>query len=180
MSYQPEFKGPNEGWTVNYTKQHIWRVAATMEFADILQEAYLVYLRVIATYDHFETGSQFMALYKRAWVNAMNDFSLKDTKWRQAVSVHDVDEEDAHAITLVGELNNDGHLATLLRQAPREVLMVLNLFLSAPTEIVELALAGWKNDDRRKTGSSPKICRLLGLDPDLDVMKMVHDYFQPQ
>jgi hypothetical protein len=56
----------------------------------------------------------------------------------------------------------------------------LNLFLSAPTEIIELALAGWKGKDKRcKTNGSKKICHMLGLPQDLDVLQLVEDYFQP-
>jgi hypothetical protein len=56
--------------------------------------------------------------------------------------------------------------------------MVLNLFLSAPQELVEMALRSWSGnkDSRRKDGGSAHINRLLGLDPSRDVMQEVHDY----
>jgi len=71
-------------------------------------------------------------------------------------------------------------LAIMLRQAPREVIMVMNLFLNAPTEIAEVALSGWRGKDKRcRAGGSKQICKLLGLPLDLDVMQMVDDYFKP-
>jgi predicted RNA methylase len=66
----------------------------------------------------------------------------------------------------------------MIRQAPREVTAVLNLFLSAPHEIMELALAAWTGPDKRKrAGGSERINRMLGLPLHVDAMQGVRDYF---
>ena len=182
MSFKPEFKGPIEGWTVNYVKRNIWKVERSMEWQDLMQEAYIVFLRVAAKYPEVETPQHFMALYKLAFTRAFIDFAYLDTKLRNEVSASGIVSQDdtQGGYEVMGDLNNDGNLATLLRQAPREVLMVLNLFLNAPTELVELALSSWQGQDKRcKTGGSAKICRMLGLPPELDVMEMVRSHFQP-
>jgi hypothetical protein len=179
MSYQPVFKGPIEGWTVNYCTKNFWRVEGTQQMADLLQEAYIVYLRCSAKYPHAETPQHFMSLYMRAFSNQFTELARADTRHRQMAAPLPTDDE-GQPNDSIGELKTDGDLAILLSQAPREVLMVLNLFLSAPTEIIELALAGWKGKDKRcLTSGSKKICIMLGLPKDLDVLQLVEDYFQP-
>ena len=181
MAFNPIYPGPIEGWTVNYCKQHFWRVERSMEWADLMQESYIVFLRCLAKYPDLETPQHFMALYKRAWCHELNDLAEKDTRLRVMVQESSLNhEDDGPAYEATGELQNDGHLAILLKEAPSEVLAVLNLFLSAPTELVEMALDGWTGRDRRTTtkGSS-KICRMLGLNPDLDVLQLVEDYLTP-
>jgi hypothetical protein len=181
MTYVPQFNGPIEGWTVNYCRLNFWRVNGSMEWADVMQEAYLVFLRCASKYPALETPQHFMALYKMAWYHEFTDLAHKDTRLRLMVSETTM-TQDGEEINYepIGDLNHDGSLATLLRQAPQEVLMVLNLFLNAPSEILQLALDGWKSRDRRsRTGGSKRICQMLGLPLDLDVLQMVEDHFQP-
>lgn len=176
MTYRPQYTGPIEGWTVNYCKKHLWRVSASMEWSDLMQESYIVFLRCQSRYPEPESPQHFMSLYQRAWINTITDLAYDDSKLRTMITMSNMTSDDV-TFEAAGELNNDGHLATLLRQAPAEVLLVLNLFLSAPTEIVELALSGWQGRDKRcKTKGSAKICRMLGLPADLDVLTMVEEY----
>jgi hypothetical protein len=181
MSYQPEFKGPIEGWVVNHMTKNYWRVAKTMPREDLLQEAYVVFLRCKRNYANkgvVTTPQHFMALFKTAWTNEFTSLSVADTNSRFIVA--DTTDYGDGAVTLdsMGETDNDGSLAIMVRQAPREVLMVLNLFLSAPQELIDLALGSWNINDRRgKAGSSKRVCQMLGLPEDLDVLKMTEEYF---
>lgn len=179
MSYQPRFEGPIQGWTVNYCRKHAWKTEGSQQWDDLMQEAYLVFLRCVERYPDVEEAPHFMALYKRAWANEMTDLANKDTALRQEVPFPTtIVDGDVIELEVMGEHYHDGNLATLLRQAPKEVLMVLNLFLNAPNEIVELALSGWRGRDKRcRAGGSRKICQLLGLPLDLDVLAMVEDHF---
>jgi len=180
MAYTPEFKGPIEGWTVNFCKKNQWRLQRSMEWEDIMQEAQVVFLKCKNAYPELDGPSHFMALYKTAWTRHVINLSQKDTELKAVYSeTHDAEHEGMESI-VIGELNTDGNLATLLRQAPKEILMVLNLFLNAPTELLEVALDGWKGNDRRCiAGGSKRICKMLGLPEHMDIMKSVQDYFSP-
>ena len=179
--YKPEFSGSIEGWTAKHVNRHLWQTQRMYSRADLMQEAYLVFHRVATKYPDLKDAAQFMALYKRAWANQMTNFANEDTRDRIMSPMPTYKDEDGmFEVEYMGDLDNDGHLATLIRQAPKEVLSVLNLFLSAPQEIIDLALASWNGEDKRCTaGGSKKICKMLGLDPKLDVMRMVTDYFRP-
>lgn len=173
-SYEPDWKGPIEGYVVNFMIKNEWRVANTMDRSDIMQEAYCVFLRVSRKYK-VSKPAHFMALFKSTWANHFTDLSIDDTKSR--IIVTDVDEE-AGTMT-VGEVENDGYLATLIRQAPQEVLMVLNLMLRAPQELVTEVLSSWNGntDARSKSNGSRRVNELLGLPLDQDSLGAVREYF---
>lgn len=176
--YHPEFAGPIEGWMINYNTKNFWRVARSMEWEDLSQEGYLVFMRCSTKYPVIDTPQHFMALFKRAWFNHFTDLANRDTELRAEISDHRELDGDDVVIEPIGETNHCGDLVLMLAQAPNEVRMVLNLFLNAPSEILETALASWNGEDRRrKDGGSAMICKLLGLPKDYDVLSAVRNYF---
>lgn len=181
MSYLPEFKGPIEGWVVNHATKNYWKVSRTLERADLMQEAYIVFMRCAGKYSDMDTPQHFMALYKTAWTRHFTDMANADTESRFITEMPRSRYDDNEVeVETVGDRDNDGALAVMLRQAPAEVKMVLNLFLSAPQEILDMALGTWNGADKRcKAGGSKKICQMLGLPPELDVIKITEEYFKP-
>lgn len=168
-SPEPVFKGTIEGWTVNHIAKNLWRVECLMSFDDCLQEAQLVFLRVKRTYPTIGEGPHFMSLYQTSLTRRFHDLSMEATALRE----HELPQ--AIPDLRVGDTANEGELRVMLRQAPREVRMVLDLFLRAPQEIADLAFAGWRKD--RQKGSD-RINALLGLPPGSDSLQRVEDYFR--
>lgn len=181
--FVPRWEGLIEGYVMNTIPKNFFRVEVMMTREDYIQEAYVVFLRVKNKYEgqiKADEPQHFTALFKRAWANRLNDLSNEATSIREHfVPDHNEDSSGTHRESLsVGETDNEGALAVLIRQAPREVAMVLNLFLNAPQEILDVALEPWRGKDRRFAGGgSARICQLLGLDPNVDVMQRVEDYF---
>jgi hypothetical protein len=182
--FVPQWEGVIEGYVTNTLRKQFFRVQATMTEDDYMQEAFLVFLRVSKTYEGKIKATEpqhFTALFKRAWANRLNDLSNDDTAYRERfVSDHRQDRSTGEEVQMeqAGETDNDGSLAILIRQAPREVAMVLNLFLNAPQEILEVALGSWQGRNRRyAAGGSEPICKLLGLDPRMDVLARVEEHF---
>lgn len=182
QKFVPEFKGPIEGWVVNYLKGNAWRVARTMEFDDCMQEAHLVFLRVARTYPDVTDPPHFMALFKTSWERRFVDLVREDARVREnevAVDFAPSDDGEGASFQAVGETDNEGELRVALRQAPREVLMVVNLLLRVPQEMLDALLAGWRGQDRRmRAGGSEHINRLLGLPLHHDTLQQVQDYFR--
>lgn len=170
-SPEPVFDGVIKGWTVNHIVKNLWRVERAMTIDDCIQEAQLVFLRVKRTYPKIGDGAHFMGLYKTSWTRRFHDLSQEVTD----MCMHEEPSADLRRGDLrMGETNNDGELCVMLRQAPREVRMVLDLFLRAPQEIVDLAFSGWRKDKKR---GSARINAMLGLPPNTDPLQCVHDYF---
>ena len=60
---------------------------------------------------------------------------------------------------------------------PREVLLVLNLFLNAPQELLELAFATWRKSGKYRADGDKAVARMLGLPPDAQPMSRTESYF---
>lgn len=180
MSCLLEFKGVLEGYVVNHIRRNLWKVANTQTPDDLRQEAYIVYLKVARKYPDLETPQHYMALFKTAWGRRFLELANADTQSRILTQLVTHTDEDGNETEFepVGDCDNDGALAVKLRQAPREVSAVLNLFLAAPQELLDLAVGAWKGPDKRKlAGGSEKINRMLGLPAGMDSLQAVHDYF---
>lgn len=172
----PEFKGPLEGFVVNYITKHYWRVARTVPREDLMQEAYVVFLRCRAKYGGTVEPKHFMALFKTAWLNHFTDLANADTAERCVYSA--TPDDGGMEADRVGELRNDGELAVRLRQAPKEVQLVLKLFLNAPQELLDVALNSWRSSDKRtRNGGCGKINQLLGLPATCNIQQLMEDYF---
>lgn len=158
-------------------RRHYWRIEATHTREEYLQEARVTFLRCAAKYPALEAPQHFMSLFQRAWLNDLNDLSNKATKAGKLVSDHALNGETGEPFLHepIGELENLGYLLTLVRQAPEEVLMVLNLFLNAPAELLELATTAWARQGHRSANGL--VSRLLGLNPDQDVLGQVQRFF---
>ena len=75
-------------------------------------------------------------------------------------------------------IENEGYLRTLVRQAPREVALVLALFLNAPQELLELALTSFRRVGRagERTADNRRVAALLGLPEDSKPLDSVERY----
>jgi hypothetical protein len=178
--YKPEFKGPVEGWVVNQLSKgtlSYWRVERTMSRDEVMQEAYECFLRCCKKFPkspEYDTPQAFMALFKRAWSNRFSDMASYDTEDRNCISV---DSGSGPALDAPGDLENSGFLMVMIKEAPKEVRLVLSVFLDAPKELLEAAFDAWRAGGNNKAGGSRHLNKLLGLDPALDPVKLVEDYF---
>jgi len=133
--YKPEFQGAVEGYIVNSISRNYWRVRRLMDREDLFQEAMVVYLKTARAYPALDTPQHFMALFKVAWINRLNDLSKMDTRNRaETVSTESV---FLNLKNTVGETDSPGSVSLMVQQAPKEVQTVLSLFLTAPSEILE-------------------------------------------
>lgn len=175
MSAPPlPFKGPVEGYVVNYLHGQHWRVQSTLTHLECLQEAYIVYDTCVRTYPDVEPR-HFMALFKTSWHRRFTDLSVADTRSRATGLT--LCTEDGAALDVVGELDNQGFLKTMIRQAPTEIKQVLSLLADCPSELLDLALAGWRQQGHRQKGGNSQVCAFLGLPPDSRPLDAVYDYF---
>lgn len=183
MSYLPEFKGPIEGYVANYLAKNLWRISATHDRDDAMQEAYIVFLRCAAKYPLLDEAKHFMALFKTAWSNEVADLSTKATRARKSVSLTDLARVDDNGDEVptsheaVGSTDNEGILGMLVKEAPSDVMLVINLFLNAPAELMELALETWKQGGKHNAGGERHVEKMLGLPMGTNPIARAEKYF---
>jgi hypothetical protein len=179
VPYLPEWEGPIEGYSVNFLKANLWKVAATHDYDDAMQEAKYCFVLCAAKYPLLDTPQHFMALFKTTLRNHFIDLAYSSSSARQLVPEEtDAGGETRSAYDIMGDTDNNGALLTALRQAPREVLMVVNLFLNAPQELLEMAAAAWRKNGRYNADGDKAVARMLGLPADSAPVTRTRQYFE--
>lgn len=179
----PEFNGPIEGYVVNFLAKNLWRVKTTHTHDEAMQEAYLVFLTIVTRYPNLDTPQHFMALFKTAWDNHFHDLSKASTTARTATPAsqltHNMDgeEQEMNLDRFIGETDNSGFLAVMVKQAPKEVMMVLNLMLNAPQELLELAQRTWRTNGKYRADGERLTEKMLGLPPGTEPLRQTKEYF---
>lgn len=82
MPYEPAWTDEVLGYATNFLAKHAWRVQPYLELDDLLQEAYLIFLQLVDRYD-YRSPQHFMAMWKLALRNSMNDWSRQRSQRRQ-------------------------------------------------------------------------------------------------
>jgi len=168
-----KFKGEIEGYTVNYWHAQGWRLPE-YDQDDFMQMSWLVFAKCLEFYYDTEP-KHFMALYKTALDRRVINLhkAYKRRLHTEPIECMMINDEDA----TIGETENAGYLKRLVAQAPTEVRLVLNLFLSAPSEILEAAMLAWRGNGNVNAGGNEHVCKLLGLPEGSKPLDAVHDYF---
>jgi hypothetical protein len=80
VKFTPAWKGPVEGWTVNFCTQNAWRFVPEHDFEDLYQEAYLLFMKLVEKYPTVVDPPHFMALFKRAVFNKLTTMATRHGK----------------------------------------------------------------------------------------------------
>lgn len=169
LSFVPCFKGPIEGYVVNFLKRNYWKVAAHHEFEDLLQEAYFKFLVVKEKYPEVIDPPHFMALFKTSW---KNHFTVLAAKQAGDLSIIESDLLGVRTLQQIQEKHgkaaayNGGPLAVLISTAPIAVKALLNAH-NDPTKISLLREKFRKvrhsNKKARRETTDEKLRRITGL-----------------
>lgn len=163
--WKPAWDTSIRGWAVNFIRKNIWRCDGIHDFDDLLQDAYLTFMKVVNSYPRVVEPKHFMALYKTAMANEMTDRSRYKRKKDEVNVVTDVDAVEL-CLGRIGESTNEGYLRALVSELPEEI---------------SLALAVFADEDKLKELRSPakkgcrenlntKIKRVAGITAPTDIL----------
>lgn len=128
----PEWEGSSfQKWAKNYCYKNHWRVAHILgDYEDCLAECALYYVICRERYGaSVNSEKQFMFMYN-LWVTA--EFDTKSTKdYNNRQFQQSLSQTEA-------SIESDANLAVKLADASDELKSVLNIFLNAPNEIMEV------------------------------------------
>jgi hypothetical protein len=139
LRFKRRWKGPIEGFVVNFAKLNAWRVQPAMDEMDLYQEAWILFNKCVEYYPEVEP-KHFMALFKTALHNRMTTLAQLRTR-RHEVTECASELQDAHITTLedipsafvVDEMLSDAEVRMMLEDAP-DLIKTLIRHLGADAE----------------------------------------------
>jgi hypothetical protein len=165
--FEPVWEGSVRAWTINYLRKNKWRYDPILELDDLLQDAYLVFMRVAEKYPRVVEAPHFMALYKTALLNELIDAANENTARRGAMC----DEADANALVekMTCNLSEDGAMTLLLASAPPEVRLFLSVFAN-DDHLLELRRPYRRHRGLPRDSFNSRVKQALGIDSDADLV----------
>ncbi len=134
LSWSPCWEGPTEKWTRGFLQKQKWRCDRIHEYDDLLQDAYLTFLKVYNRYPRVAGQAHFMTLYRAALKNEIHDRSRYMRRKREQHQDTSVDASDL-CVGRIGEVSHAGNLNLLIEQAPEEVKLALKCIGQNPPEL---------------------------------------------
>lgn len=174
LAFTPTWKGEIEGYARKFTAKEEWRTLPRYDRDDLMQELYVVFMKLEEAYPEVRTPSHFMALFK---VSARNKIiHLANARTREQVKLYGTEGEPEVPIELdqLGEAE-DPRLSDLF---------VKCMFEDAPAAIKDLIkqLRSQGVDElkynRRRDGTRPTTNELLnelaGNREPVDFQTLIH------
>jgi hypothetical protein len=167
--YKPVWEGVIEGYATNQISKNLWKFLwIGYEFDDLYQESWMVFDTCRNQYLEMDTPQHFMSLYKTALHNKFYDLNIKSSLDREYLEDYDLMEyylpDRRKSIVLD------------LDKAPSEVRTALSLIFNAPSEILELI--GFTKKNSRGFLNNKKLCSLLGLDFEIDLVDRIKTFLR--
>lgn len=162
LKWRPEWSGPIEGWAKKFIYENGWRCDHLHEPDDLLQDAYLTFLRIEAKYPRVIEAPHFMALFKTAMQNEMWDRARY--KMHKAALTTELDLDAAeYGAYRIGDLTNNGYLNALLAEAPEELKLALATF--DDDELLEIMRSepARSSKPKQRENLNMKLSRVIGF-----------------
>lgn len=133
LTWVEKWEGKVENWAKSFINKNQWRCDEIHSREDLLQDAYLVYLKISDKYPRVARESHFMALYCRALSNQLHDHARSVRRKRDVFGV--IECIDEQMIDVIGDTTNDGYLNVLLAEAPEELRLAMSLMENCPEAV---------------------------------------------
>lgn len=156
LSWSPKWEGHIRGWATNFIRKNQWRCDRLHDFDDLLQDAYLVFLKIQERYPRVVHPPHFMALYKRALSNQFHDMSRLRRKLRTAF----VDTCAETALEHHTEAP-DTYLEAIIAEAPEAAKLAIKLIMDRPDLLRQETTSLREN-------LNMKLRRILGVGEEFD------------
>lgn len=120
--WKPTWSPEIRGWARNYIVQNRWRCEQVHGIDDLMQDAYVVFLKVCDAYPRVVEPQHFMSLFKTSLRNMLFD---KAREYERKLHLVDEscspDDEDFNIDRVPEKVLNEGMLNALLENGPPEL-----------------------------------------------------------
>jgi hypothetical protein len=160
-------------WLFKHAKRNYWRVAAWIEFDDLIQEGYVEYCEVLKRYPQAVEASHKMRLFQLCFRSKIEDLVRLNTKQVDDARSDIVEVYESPAM-IIPDFSN---LHALLIKAPDLVKAALNL-LNDEKMRDELVKPFERYDNGRRETLNERFCKLLNKDPkSVDIIRQLRMHF---
>lgn len=161
LCWTPIWEGSVKGWAIKFIHTNKWRCDKIHEFDDLLQDAYLTFVKISEKYPRVSQPQHFMALFKSAVWNQMHD---RARYMRRKRLIHEETNDDPMDL-LGGTDHNAGPLLLSLAEAPEELRQAIILMETEPDLI--------RGEHTIRENLNGKLRRILGLEEQFDFTAML-------
>lgn len=165
LAWQPCWEGPTKAWALGFISRNTWRCDRIHDVDDLLQDAYLTYLKVAARYPRVRGQAHFMTLFRRAVHNEMHDRARYMKRKRELNEDTSVDACELPG--RIGEVSNDGYIAVLLEQAPENLRAALICIAQNPPSLYQAT--------EYRENLNMRLRRVLGYDHKADICGAIRE-----
>lgn len=170
LEWKPKWEPEVRGWAYNYIAQNRWRVDGINDIEDLMQDAYVVFLKVADTYPRVIEPRHFMALYKTSLRNFLLDKARHFERCKNVVDINAVldtaPNTEEYLITpdaFLGVTHNEGPLNAMLAKASPELAMLLQ-FLKDDCNLAALREAQRTEKYAPRMTLDQRLSKLLGIE----------------
>lgn len=160
-------------WLYKYAKKNHWRVAAWIDFDDLVQEGYTSYYETRMRYPNATEAPHIMRLFQLVFRSRIEDLVRANTK--------QIDDARSDVVEVFDSPNfavpDFSNLHALLIKAPQVIKDALALLTNEQTR-EELTKPFERYDNGRRETLNERFCRLMNRDPkSIDVVSELRMYF---
>lgn len=159
-------------WLYKYAKKNYWRVAAWMDFDDLIQDGYVEYCEVLKRYPQATEASHKMRLFQLCFRSKIEDLVRANTKQLDDARSDIVEIYDGESVLVLDSFN----LQSLILKAPDAIKQALALFAdSKACEELQKPFVKFENGHRETLND--RLCRLLEQNSTTDIVGQMRMYF---
>lgn len=159
LDFTPTWDKKFSGWAANFIRKNQWRCDGIHEFDDLMQDAYLCFLKVCERYPRVVNPRQFMTLFQTTLRNKLHDHARYMKRKREAYDVVPIDVSEC--VTQPGESTNSGYVSALLARAPITVKRAIDLVVQEPEALEEVPPPPFKG---YRENLNTRVARILRVD----------------
>lgn len=159
--WKPRWEPEIKNWSKAYIAKNKWRCESINGVDDLLQDAYVVFLKVSEAYPRCVEPARFMALYKTSFRNMIFD---KSRELERRFYVID-DFEEVNPIKedrVVDPMSDMGSVAALISQGPPEIRMFMS-FIMQDDNLVKLREPQRLHRGEPRMNFDQRVAHLLGI-----------------
>lgn len=146
--WSPSWNDEVQCWTAAFLYRNQWRCDVIHGIDDLMQDAYLLFVKVSERYPRVITQQAFMKLYKASLRNMLHDHARR-------MMINPIDRVDIELLEAIGDTTNLGEVICELADLPPPIVEALKLLATKP----ELLLEGGK----QRENLNKKLRRLLNF-----------------